>query len=243
MDPGIGGLGGGPIVAFPLFQRRGLVVGGTGTAPVGGITNGSEVMPRTRVGSALDVGGAAGGLTIEACEALGIPASICALGGAAVAEFFAPDEEPTQQLPLQAPEAGFQTSCPPGFVLNNQGVCQALPGMNGQQANGFTPATGAGQPVRGMFGVGVRPRQVGRITSRQGVNRPILRCPTKHVLGEDNVCYRHLPNTKRKWPKGRKPLLTGGEMNAITKAERAARRLQRTKKKLRTASRALGKVC
>jgi len=59
-------------------------------------------------------------------------------------------------------------------------------------------------------------------------------CGPQHVLGADGLCYpkRGFPNRDRMWPKGRAPLLTGGERNAITKASRAAKKIERTTKQL-----------
>jgi hypothetical protein len=59
-------------------------------------------------------------------------------------------------------------------------------------------------------------------------------CLPGMVLGNDGYCYNtsQISNKERMWPKGRKPLLTGGDMAAISKAARAAGRLQRTQKKL-----------
>lgn len=59
-------------------------------------------------------------------------------------------------------------------------------------------------------------------------------CGPKHILGDDGLCYpkRGFPNGDRMWPRGRQPLLTGGERNAITKASRAAKKIERTTKQL-----------
>ena len=55
-------------------------------------------------------------------------------------------------------------------------------------------------------------------------------CLRGMVVAIDGLCYdkRQLRNTDRMWPRGRKPLLTGGEMRAISIASRAAGRLTRT---------------
>lgn len=65
-------------------------------------------------------------------------------------------------------------------------------------------------------------------------SRQYSSCGRGMVLGLDGLCYdrRTIRNDQRMWPRGRKPLLTGGEMNAITKAARAARRVKGTSKKL-----------
>ncbi len=53
-------------------------------------------------------------------------------------------------------------------------------------------------------------------------------------LGNDGLCYNksQISNKQRMWPAGRRPLLTGGEMRAVSIANRAARRLELTTKRL-----------
>lgn len=64
--------------------------------------------------------------------------------------------------------------------------------------------------------------------------RQYRECGRGAVLARDGLCYdkRVVRNSDRMWPRGRRPLLTGGDMNAITKAARAARRVRGTQKKL-----------
>lgn len=83
----------------------------------------------------------------------------------------------------------------------------------------------AGGAVMGRYGAGLEP-----VEERRSVST----CLPGMVLGDDGICYNRgqVPNKRRMWPKGRKPLLTGGEMNAITIAARAARRVKATTKKL-----------
>jgi len=80
------------------------------------------------------------------------------------------------------------------------------------------PGTGVGDAVMGRFGAALEPgsRIVDRAVCLRGM-----------VLGNDGLCYnsRGFPNGDRMWPRGRKPLLTGGEMRAISVASRAATRL------------------
>jgi len=82
-----------------------------------------------------------------------------------------------------------------------------------------------GEAVMGRYGAGLTPDLEVRQMSR---------CLPGMVLGNDGICYNRgqVPNRSRMWPKGRRPLLTGGDMNAITKAARAARRVKATTKKL-----------
>ncbi len=83
----------------------------------------------------------------------------------------------------------------------------------------------AGAASVGQFGVGMEPGIV---------NRAIRVCLKGMQLGSDGLCYNKgiLTNKQREWPRGRRPLLTGGEMAAISKASRAAGRLERTTKRL-----------
>lgn len=84
---------------------------------------------------------------------------------------------------------------------------------------------GGGNAVMGQYGAALVP---------DVENIRTLECLPGMVLGTDELCYnkRDLKNDERKWPKGRAPLLTGGERNCITKAAAAARKIQRTEKQL-----------
>ena len=82
-----------------------------------------------------------------------------------------------------------------------------------------------GDAVKGQYGAGFEPMVVG------GERRL---CARGAVLGKDGICYnkRDLRNSERAWPKGRQPLLTGGEMRCIQRASSAAKRVTRTVKRL-----------
>ena len=83
----------------------------------------------------------------------------------------------------------------------------------------------AGVAVMGRFGAGFEPSVMMTDTRR---------CGRGAVLGVDGICYnkRDLRNDERFWPRGRRPLLTGGEMRAISTASSAAKKLQRKQKQL-----------
>ena len=151
------------------------------------------------------------------------------------------------------------TQCPPGFVLSSSGCTPraslgggrvaigalGVPGRPFSQANGragtvpqptrmqaglrtelgFAVDPAVGEPVMGRFGAGFEPG-VETIDTR--------RCGRGAVLGLDGICYnkRDLRNTERFWPRGRRPLLTGGELRAISTASSAAKKLQRKQKQL-----------
>ena len=59
-------------------------------------------------------------------------------------------------------------------------------------------------------------------------------CLKGQVLGRDGLCYgkRSIKNADRMWPRGRRPLLTSGDLNAIATASRAATRVQTQTKRL-----------
>ena len=144
------------------------------------------------------------------------------------------------------------TSCPPGFI-NVGGVCTprtaapdraAIPllGRGVPPQDGFfAPPTGAQTGIRRSMGLEVDPAAGVPVMGRFGAGfEPSVfmtdtrRCGRGAVLGVDGICYnkRDLRNTERFWPRGRRPLLTGGEMRAISTASSAAKKLQRKQKQL-----------
>ena len=146
--------------------------------------------------------------------------------------------------------------CPPGFNRGPGGGCiasvTAVPGLRGfvQRVipggetgfqvgslpvngggvrEGFPPfldgAEAPGQATLGRFGAAMEPT----VRTSQ-----IRECERGMVLAVDGLCYnrRDVRNSERFWPRGRRPLLTGGEMRAISTAASAARKLQRKQKDL-----------
>ena len=145
--------------------------------------------------------------------------------------------------------------CPAGFFKLPNGDCQQsafqrapAPPMRGINIPGprrFDPFS----VVRGIFPPDVTARadvfgeaRVGRFGAGLepvSIDRMFLRCPTGSVLGKQEadgsfLCYnrRDISNKERKWPRGRRPLLTGGDMRAISTAASAARKLQAKQKQL-----------
>ena len=82
-----------------------------------------------------------------------------------------------------------------------------------------------GNPVMGRYGVAYTP-------GSQIVDRAV--CLKGDIVADDGLCYPKstITNRQRAWPKGRRPLLTGGEMRAISIAARAGGRLERAQKRL-----------
>lgn len=102
-----------------------------------------------------------------------------------------------------------------GFIDDNGAV---------QTFDGGTPV---GDAVNGRYGAALVPgiMQIERSVCLKGM-----------TLGNDGLCYNKgsISNTQRMWPRGRRPLLTGGDMRAIGIAARAGSKLERTTKRLRT---------
>jgi len=128
---------------------------------------------------------------------------------------------------------GLVSGCPTGYEWDGTQCVQSglgglaariLPGGN----TGTIPTTTAGsygQAVMGAWGQpALVPAQVGTINGG-----PILRCPTGAVLGKDNLCYQKgsIPNKYRKWPRGSRPLLTGGEMKTLRKVRSLENKVKR----------------
>jgi len=114
--------------------------------------------------------------------------------------------------------------CIPPFFSDGQGGCELdlIPGSGG---GGSGANRDIGQTVMGQYGAGEVP---GNLV----VNRAI--CRRGMVLGNDGVCYNRsqISNKEREWPRGRRPLLTGGDMRAISTAARAGKRLEGATKRL-----------
>lgn len=156
-----------------------------------------------------------------------------ALGGA-LGGIFPGGPRVARALPTIAQSAG----CPPGFQLTTQGcmpirapVQQFAPIVPTTVTPVMPPTIAAvglqefGDAVVGRFGAAIEP------AVRPQETRV---CPRGTVLGQDGLCYnrRDIRNDERFWPRGRRPLLTGGEMRCISIAASAARKLQRKQKQL-----------
>lgn len=106
--------------------------------------------------------------------------------------------------------------CRPGTVLAPSGHCVAPTSPFGVSQLG-------GEALVGRFGPAMVPGSV---------LRDVATCDRGMVLGKDGLCYDHLPNRDRLYPRGRRPLLTGGDMKAISRARRAGNRLANAKSDL-----------
>jgi len=112
-------------------------------------------------------------------------------------------------LPCIWPWTMFEGKCVPPFIGDQ-------PGRDDQPV---------GEAVMGRYGAGLRPGSM-------LIDRAI--CLKGMQLGNDGICYNksQISNKQRQWPAGRKPLLSGGDMRAISIAARAGRRLEGATKRL-----------
>lgn len=118
-------------------------------------------------------------------------------------------------------------ACPEGFIkVGGTCVSTRLSDLAPGGPPFTVPAAGrddrpVGDAVMGRYGAALVPGSmiVDRAVCLRGMH-----------LADDGLCYNKgaITNKQRAWPRGRKPLLTGGEMRAISVAHRAAGRLTRT---------------
>lgn len=117
----------------------------------------------------------------------------------------------------------FAQDCPAGTIPDGRGGCMSAdPRARPPSQDGF------GGAVMGPMGMAGLTPQIRSTATRI--------CPRGAVLGMDGLCYNRssLRNSDRMWPRGRRPLLTGGEMRCISVAASAGRKLQRKVKQLQS---------
>lgn len=107
-------------------------------------------------------------------------------------------------------------ACPSGTRPDPRGFCVSPRSAFGQRSLG-------GQAVEGLYGPAFVP---------DSQIRDVAMCPKGMALGKDDLCYMGLSNKLRKYPRGRRPLLSGGDMRAISKARTAGNRLANAKSDL-----------
>jgi len=134
--------------------------------------------------------------------------------------------EPSQ-FPIQAfhetrprPNGGQRAPCDFPMVRDRDGRCRKPTSgeFGGEQF-------GVGEAVMGRYGAALEPGSM-------IVDRAV--CLKGMQLADDGLCYNksQISNKQRMWPAGRKPLLSGGDMRAISTAARAGRRLEGATKRL-----------
>jgi len=149
---------------------------------------------------------------------------------------------------------GQQAGCPPGFILTAAGcepkltsfgrtslVAQTVAAQQFERGGAFPTPTRKQKEIREAQGLAIDPAAGVAVMGRFGAGfEPAVfmsdtrRCGRGAVLAVDGLCYnkRDIRNNERFWPRGRRPLLTGGEMRAISTASSAAKKLQKKQKQL-----------
>jgi len=154
--------------------------------------------------------------------------------------------EPVPGLPVQAfaLPAPVDPCSARGMVIDRTGRCVARAGLSG-----LGPGPGLLDPLG--LDLGARARELFApppVASTNGVamigasavppfrfTQTVRRCEGRnHVLGSDGLCYdkKSIRKDQRMWPPGRPPLLTGGQLNAIAIAAKAAGRIKTQTKRL-----------
>ena len=114
--------------------------------------------------------------------------------------------------------------CLPGLIRGPTGLCIAPTSPLGAQRL-------VGEATMGRYGAALIPGSqiVDRATCLRGMQ-----------LGNDGLCYNkgQITNKQRMWPAGAKPLLSGGEMNAIRTADTARGRVAKAAGRLGIAPKA-----
>lgn len=118
-----------------------------------------------------------------------------------------------------------QGSCPDGTFRFPPLIGPCVDIVPGGPTQGAGVVLSFGEAVMGRYGAGLVP-------AMRSVT--VNRCPPGAVLGKDNICYnrRDIRRDERKWVPGRRPLLTGGDLNAISRAARAAGKMKTQQKRL-----------
>lgn len=129
----------------------------------------------------------------------------------------------TARLPAVA---SARLPCLPGFHRHTPGGTCFHVGKPHPFADEEAVTTAVGDAVMGQYGAALEP-------GTMMIERSI--CIPGMQLAKDGLCYNKgaITNSQRMWPRGRRPLLTGGDMRAIGIAARAGAKLDRTTKRLR----------
>jgi len=117
-------------------------------------------------------------------------------------------------------------TCPGGTIRTADGFCVSPESEFGKDRLDIG-SEAVGNAVMGRYGAALEP-------GNMIIDRAV--CLRGMQLGDDGLCYNksQISNKQRMWPKGRRPLLTGGDMRAIGIASRAGKKLERTTKRLQT---------
>ena len=150
---------------------------------------------------------------------------------ARVTQFSEAEKELGKALKFGDVSSGRGRGFRPGRGLIERDGCDPPLILNPATGNCIAPTSprGAelffGEATMGQYGAALIP-------GTQLVDRAV--CPRGTHLGNDGLCYNksQITNKQRMWPAGRKPLLSGGDMAAISTAARAGRRMDLATKRL-----------
>ncbi len=144
-----------------------------------------------------------------------------------------PTVSPAPFTTLTTRRRGFGTDVRRGLAPPQRTPCD-FPMVRDREGRCRTPTSGelggeqfgVGEAVMGRYGAALEPGSM-------IVDRAV--CLKGMQLGNDGLCYNKgaITNSQRQWPRGRRPLLTAGDMRAIGIAARAGSKLDRTTKRLR----------
>jgi hypothetical protein len=156
------------------------------------------------------LGGTLGGIGSAACQLLTDSAAraACVAIASGLGGLFGGGTGTSPFNPAQTCPKGYHPDASKVGGCAIDGLGTYLPGDVGKPDYVWTP-------INGRYGAGVTPVLVQR--NQRG-------CPTGMKLGKDGICYEHLARTERKWVPAHKPLLTGGDMNALRKVHRLEKR-------------------
>ena len=191
---------------------------------LGGISRVAGVIPLPGAGIVSRITGALAGGPPPVRSGVTVPRTLTARP----TQFSAAEKELGKALKFGGSEVRRNgDDCPRGTVPDPQGrgFCVSPRSPFGQRAGAVPQAFGVGEAVMGRYGAALQP-------GSQIIDRAV--CLRGMQLGDDGLCYNksQISNKQRMWPKGRRPLLTGGDMRAISIASRAGKRLERTSKRL-----------
>lgn len=118
---------------------------------------------------------------------------------------------------------GGSNACPTGYRWDGTRCVQE--GIGGVAAR-ILPGGNTGVYTGGATGI----NDFGMLYEAPNVVAiPTSRCRAGYVLGRDGMCYAKgtIQNRMRKWPKGTRPLLTGGEMKTLRKVKSLENKVKR----------------
>jgi len=187
--------------------------------PTGDVIGGSQMGIWGSIGGAIK--GAVGGFIAGGPAGAAVGAAGSLVGGGRPSSSARGGSAAVVTSGLQSFASSVPRGCPPGTT----GVPPLCVNLPGGQVTGGGMVLNYGEAVMARYGAALVPASS---------SRTVRRCPKGAVLGDDGYCYsrRDISKSQRMWNPGRKPLTTRGDLNAISRAHRAATRLKAQQKRL-----------